>query len=285
MSPPTVIPGVEDVHIADILDEEAVAGLVADLRPEAIVHLAGAASVGQSFERPTWTWRLNLNGSLSLLEAVRTRSPETALLAVTSSEMYGLVPTDELPVTESTSIRPHSPYGASKAAADFAVGQYHDGYGLRVMRARPFNHLGPGQDNRFLVPSVAEQIARGEVQETDGIEVRVGNTETRRDFLDVRDVVRAYRMILEDGDPGQPYVIASGGSVSVQDVLDGLGALAMRPVRFVVDPSRRREGEQPDLYGSAERLASDTGWSPRFSLNDTLRDTLDDWRSRVAEGS
>ncbi len=275
--------GVEEIHVTDVLDGGAVARLVGDLRPDVVVHLAGAASVRESFDHPLRTWRLNLDGTLSVLEAVRTARSETTVLAVTSSEMYGLVPLDSLPVTEATPARPHSPYGASKAAADLAIAQYHDGYGLRALRARPFNHLGPGQDNRFLVPSVAEQIARGEAGSVERIEVRVGNTETRRDFLDVRDVVHAYRLIIDQGDPRVPYVIGSGRSRSVQEILDGLAAQARNPVDFVVDPARRREGEQPDLYGSSERLTSDTGWSPRFSLNETLRDTLDFWRARVAE--
>lgn len=271
------------VHTLDILDGAGVAALVGDLRPDVIVHLAGAASVGRSFADPVGTWRLNVDGTLTVLEAIRGNHPSARALVVSSSEVYGLVDAGLLPVNEDTPLRPHSPYGASKAAVDLMVRQYHDGYGLHVARARPFNHLGPGQDDRFLVPSVARQIALGEREGHGIIEVRVGNTSTRRDFLDVRDVVRAYRLILESGDPAVPYVVASGRSVSVQDVLDLIAAHARDRVRFVSDAERRREGEQPDLYGSAERLTADTGWRPEHQLTDTVRDTLDHWRVRIGE--
>ncbi len=283
VAPRVPIASVDTVHTADILDGHGVAALVGDLRPDVIVHLAGAASVGRSFADPVGTWRLNVDGTLSVLEAVRGAHPAARALVVASSEVYGLVDVAHLPVVEDTPLRPHSPYGASKAAVDIMVRQYHDGYGLHVARARPFNHLGPGQDERFLVPSVARQVVRGERDGLDPIEVRVGNTSTRRDFLDVRDVVRAYRLILESGDPTVPYVVASGRSVSVQDVLDLIAVHANGRVRFVSDAERRREGEQPDLYGSAERLTADTGWRPEHHLTDTVRDTLDHWRGRIDE--
>lgn len=281
--PTTPLVAAEAIHGGDILDGGSLRDLVATVSPDVLVHLAGAASVSQSFEDPRGTWRLNVDGTLHVLEAVRRAPLDVRTLVVTSSEVYGFVPEAILPVTEETPMRPYSPYGASKAAADFAAAQYHLGFGLSVLRVRPFNHLGPGQDNRFLVPSVAEQIARGEAAGRPRIEVRVGNTESRRDFLDVRDVVRAYRMILTDGDPNTPYVVGSGRSVSVQEILDAMVDFARVPVEVVSDVGRRRQGEQPDLYGSPERLAADTGWSPRYSLNETLRDTLDYWRARVAE--
>lgn len=282
-APSDPIPWIAGFHEGDVLDRAAVADLVGDLRPDVIVHLAGAASVGRSFAEPLRTWNLNLDGTLSLLEAVRLVHPDARMLTVTSSEVYGLVDPRDLPVTESTPLRPHSPYGASKAAADMAVQQYRAGYGLTVHRVRPFNHVGPGQDTRFLVPSVARQIAVGERDGHDATEVHVGNTATRRDFLDVRDVVRAYRLILESGDPDIPYVVAGGRSLAVQDVLDLLAAESATRVHFVSDPARRREGEQHDLYGSAERLTADTGWTPQYRVTDTMRDTLDFWRARVVE--
>lgn len=271
------------VHTVDILDGGAVTALMGDLHPDVVVHLAGAASVARSFADPVATWRLNVDGTLTVLEAVRGAHPDARVLVITSSEVYGLVDRSQLPVTEETPLRPHSPYGASKAAVDLMVRQYHDGFGLHVVRARPFNHLGPGQDERFLVPSVARQIALGEREGRDVIEVKVGNTATRRDFLDVRDVVRAYLLILQSGDPGVPYVVASGRSISVQEVLDLIARHSSAHVRFTSDETRRREGEQPDLYGSAERLTADTGWRPEHHLMSTLRDTLDYWRARIDE--
>ena len=281
--PVVPIPSTGVVHGVDILDADAVAGLVAGMHPDVIVHLAGAASVGRSFAEPRATWDLNVGGTLSVLEAVRLTRPTARTLVVTSSEVYGLVDPADLPCTEGTPLHPHSPYGASKAAVDLMVEQYRRGYALDVLRVRPFNHLGPGQDARFLVPSVARQVAAGERGGLPDVEVRVGNTATRRDFLDVRDVARAYRLILQAGDPSVPYVVASGRSVAVQEILDLVAGMSSARVRFVTEESRRREGEQADLYGSSERLTADTGWAPEHRLADTVRDTLDYWRARVVE--
>lgn len=275
--------GVAGVSIADITDAVAVAAAFAQARPDVVFHLAGASSVGQSFADPVGTWRVNLDGTLALLEVLRTEGPSVRCVAVTSGEVYGRVPVDELPVRADTPFRPHSPYGASKAAADVAAGQYAIGYGLPVLRARAFNHIGPGQDPRFVIPSVARQIAAGEHSDHSRIEIQVGNLDVRRDFGDVRDVVRAYRLIAERGDPSIPYLVCSGRSVAVRELIDGLVALARKETLVVSDPGLRREGEQPDLYGSHDRLETDTGWVPRIPLDDSLRDTLDWWRRRVAE--
>jgi GDP-4-dehydro-6-deoxy-D-mannose reductase len=257
--------------------------LVADVGPDVVFHLAGAASVGQSFADPVGTWRVNLDGTLAVLEALRARGPDVRGVIVTSGEIYGLVPPGELPVGPATPMHPHSPYAASKAAADLAAGQYHDGYGLPILRVRPFNHLGPGQDARFVVPSVARQIARGERDGLDHIEIHVGNVTTRRDFSDVRDIVRAYRLIAEKGTAGTPYLACSGRSVAVRELIDALAELSTARITIVSDETRRREGEQPDLYGSPEELSADTGWQPVIPLSTTLSDTLDWWRARVAE--
>lgn len=283
VAPAIPVVGATSITAASVLDRTAIADIVEQLAPEAIYHLAGAASAGASFADPVGTWDLNLGGTLAVLEAVRERSPATRIVTVTSAEVYGLVPLDQLPVDEHTPTRPHSPYGASKLAADVAARQYFDGYGVQTLRVRPFNHIGPGQDARFVVPSVASQIAAGERDGADPIEIAVGNLDSRRDFLDVRDVVRAYRLIAEQGDPRMPYVVAGGRSRAIRELVDTLVGLAERPVTVTSDPARRREGEQPDLYGSSARLAADTGWSPVHSIDTTLRDTLQWWRTRSAK--
>lgn len=275
-------PGVT-AHPADLRDPEAVGAVLEAAAPDRLVHLAGASSVGQSFREPLPTWDVNLGGTLGVLEALRRHAREVPALLVTSGEVYGRVDLADLPVTEATPMRPLSPYGASKAAADIAAGQYHDTEGLPIIRVRAFNHVGPGQDPRFVLPNVARQIALAEHRGEDAVEVHVGNLETRRDFTDVRDMVRAYWLLLEHGHPGAAYLACSGRSRPVRELIEGLAPHARIPVTFVSDPDLRRSGEQPDLYGSPERLAADTGWAPRIPLETTLADTLDWWRARVAD--
>ena len=275
--------GVASAHVADITDPAAVDAAFAAVDPELVFHLAGAASVGQSFADPLGTWRVNLDGTLAVLEALRRRCPDARCLVVTSGEVYGRVPVESLPVGPDTPMVPHSPYGASKAAADLAALQYRVGYGLPVLRVRAFNHIGPGQDARFVVPAVARQIALGERDGLDRIAIHVGNVDSRRDFSDVRDMVRAYRLIAERGDPEVAYVAGSGRSVAVRELIDGLAALARAETTVSSNATLRREGEQPDLYGSPDRLTADTGWVPEIPLDVSLKDTLDWWRARVAE--
>ncbi len=274
-----VPPGVE-VHWGDVTDAAAVAQAVSTARPEGVLHLAGASSVGASFANPLGTWRINLDGTLAVLEAVRAADVPPRTVVITSGEVYGQVPLDALPVEEDTPTRPLSPYAASKAAADLAALQYRIGYGLPVIRVRAFNPVGPGQDARFVLPNVARQIAIAERDGLAGVTLRLGNLTSRRDFTDVRDMVRAYLRILEDGDPDVPYLACSGASVSIRDLVDGVVAAARLDVEVESDPGLLRPGEQPDLYGSPRRLR-DLGWSPEIPLEQTLADTLDWWRTQV----
>ena len=275
--PPGVVP-----HTADMHDAGAVASVLRDAAPDRVVHLAGASSVGRSFAAPLATWDVNLGATLSLLEALHVYGPAIPALIVTSGEIYGRVPLDQLPVTADTPLRPLSPYGASKAAADLAAGQYREAYGLHVIRVRAFNHVGPGQDPRFVLPNVARQIARAERDGLSSFVVRVGNIDTRRDFIDVRDMVRAYWLLLERGDPDTIYMACSGRSLPIRRLLEGLAHLSRIPVTFSSDPALQRDGEQADLYGSPARLRADTGWTPEIPIDTTLADTLEWWRERVA---
>ncbi len=282
-APGAPVEGSAEVCLADLLDPAQARATIAAVDPDVVFHLAGAASVGQSFADPLTTWRLNLDGTLSVLDAVRHEVPRARCVIVTSGEVYGLVPRAKLPVTEETPMRPHSPYGASKAAADIASAQYRDGYGLDVIRVRSFNNIGPGQDPRFVLPAVARQIAIGERDGESRIEISVGNVDSRRDFTDVRDIARAYRQLAERGDAQVAYLACSGHSVAIGTLIDGVAELSTCETVIVSDPTRRRDGEQPDLYGSPERLTADTGWTPEISLQQSLADTLDFWRARVRE--
>ncbi len=277
------IPDGVTVREADITDADAVRSVFAAAQPDAVIHLAGAASVGASFADPVATWAVNLGGTLSVLEAARALAEPPRLLVITSGEIYGQVARSALPVTEATLLSPISPYGASKAAADLAAGQYHLGYGLPVLRVRAFNHIGPGQDARFVLPNVARQIAQAEHEQLDHVDIQIGNLTTRRDFTDVRDVVRAYSALLGAGTPGAPYLVCSGRSLAIQDLIERLVQMTRVDVRLVRSSTLVRGGEQPDLYGDAHRLTAETGWQPEIGLDQTLVDTLDWWRARVAE--
>jgi len=281
-SAPGRVPDGIAVRDAEITDVDAVARVVHAERPDAIIHLAGASSVGASFRDPRGTWDVNLGGSLAVLEAVRTAADAPRTLIITSGEIYGLVPTDALPVDEATPLCPVSPYGASKAAADIAAAQYQRGYRLPIVRVRPLNHIGPGQDARFVLPNLARQIAQAEHEGRDRMEIKIGNLATRRDFTDVRDVVRAYARLLVAGHPGAPYLVCSGRSLAIAELVECMAAAARLDVRIVVDPGLVRAGEQSDLYGDARRLRAETGWNPAIDIEQTVADTLDWWRVRVA---
>lgn len=268
---------------ADITDADAVRRVVQDTAPEWIAHLAGISSVGESFGAPLETWRINLWGTLALLEALRAEGSTARTLAVTSGEIYGRVDLDNLPVTADTALMPLSPYGASKAAADLCCAQYHAAYGLPILRVRAFNHVGPGQDPRFVLPAIARQIAEAERNGDVEVVIEVGNVETKRDFTDVRDMMRAYVALLEAGVPGTAYVACTGRSLAIRELIEGLAAQSRVPARIVSSPDKQRSGEQPDLYGDPSTLKRDTGWAPQHTLESTLTDTLDWWRQRVRE--
>jgi GDP-4-dehydro-6-deoxy-D-mannose reductase len=277
------IPGDVVVIEADVTDPDAVRSAFAVAQPDAVIHLAGASSVGASFAEPRATWEVNLGGTLAVLEGSRALAISPRTLVITSGEIYGRVAPSALPVTEATPLSPLSPYGASKAAADLAAEQYHLGYGLPVIRVRPFNHIGPGQDARFVVPNIARQIAQAERAGRDHADIQVGSLTTRRDFTDVRDVVRAYTALLATGAPGAPYLVCSGRSIAIGELIDRIVRLTPVDVRLVTSSALERIGEQPDLYGDAHRLRAETGWRPEIDLDQTLADTLDWWRARVAD--
>jgi GDP-4-dehydro-6-deoxy-D-mannose reductase len=264
----------------DILDPDGLAELFAAARPGVVFHLAGQADVGGSWTSPVETFRVNAEGTLNVLLAAAEHGVDR-VLAVASADVYGQVPADELPITEDRPLRPHSPYGASKASADLIGLQAFLGRGLEVLRARPFNHLGPGQSDRFVASALASRIARNEIDGLD--ELAVGDLTPRRDFTDVRDVVRAYRLLVLSGEPGEAYNVCSGHDVAVQEVADRLVAMAERPMTLRPDPDLFRPVDTPVLRGDPGRLRAATGWEPEIRLEQTLADVLDDWRKRVRE--
>lgn len=266
----------------DITEPEELTDAFVKAEPDVVYHLAGASDVGGSWLEPRSTFLSNALGTLNVLEASR-EAGARRVLAVTSADVYGRVTEDELPIAEGQPVRPVTPYAASKVAADALAQQAWLGHRMPVIRVRAFNHLGPGQSERFLAPSLAARIARNE--RDGGEEVPIGNTTPRRDVTDVRDVVRAYRLLMEHGEAGEVYNVCSGRAVSVQEIAQLLLGMARHPMELVSDPALERPVDLPVLVGDNTRLVKATRWSPTISLETTLADVLADWRGREGRGA
>ncbi len=270
--------------IVDLRDPGAVRDLIAHIRPDRIFHLAGQASPPRSFQIPWETLESNIRGTLNLLEAVRTLQLPTRILVVSSAEIYGPVPAAELPVTEETRFVPTSPYSVSKIAQDMLAWQYSRAHRVFTVRARPFNHIGPGQSQNFAVPDWAAQIVEAEAGRRAPV-VEVGNLSAARDFTDVRDVVRAYVLLLEQGEPGEVYNICSGKTYTMQFIFDTLVRLSATQIEARVAPERLRPIEIPVMYGTYWRLQQRTGWQPQIPIEQTLQDVLEECRLRLHSDS
>lgn len=260
----------------DIGDAEALGDSLHAAAPDVVYHLAALAHVGKSWEAPGPTMQVNVLGTCNLLEAARTAAHPPRVVLISSAEVYGSG--SGAAMDESAPLLPVSPYAASKVAAEFLGLQAYLGRRLEVVRARPFNHVGPGQDESFVVSALARRVAEAE---RSGAEVRVGNLSAARDFTDVRDVVRAYRLLAERGVAGEAYNVASGYAVPISEVLGRLVALAKVDVVTVEDPSLFRPVDVPMLRGDPTRLRAVTGWAPEIPLDETLADVLEHWRGRL----
>lgn len=278
----TVHQAVHDQHRIDLKHYEAVRSLLADCQPDAIYHLAAQAFVPRSFEDPWETLENNIRAQLNIIKACIDLDIRPRILIVSSAEIYGAVEPDQQPMSEETAIRPTNPYSVSKVAQDMLGLQYYLSHDLPIMRARPFNHIGPGQNDRFVAPAFAKQIAVIEEGSGEAV-IYVGNLEAKRDFTDVRDIVRAYRMIVQQGAPGEAYNIASGAAHSIRRLLDALLQLSDIEIEVRVDPSRLRPVDVPEIRGDSGKLRRDTGWQPEYAFEATLRDVLDDCRVRLHE--
>jgi GDP-4-dehydro-6-deoxy-D-mannose reductase len=263
----------------DLLDAEATRAAIADAAPDVVYHLAALAHVGRSWGDPGATLADNQAMTFNLLEAVRVAAPGAAVVAVSSGEVYG--PPASLPVDESAPLRPQNPYAVSKAAGDLLAGFYADAHGLRVARPRAFNHSGPGQPAIYALASFSRQVAAGLEAGDDPIRVVTGNPDARRDFTDVRDVVRAYRALA--GEVGV-FNVCSGRSASAAELIAALGHAAGVAIDHVVDPKLVRAHEVMDMRGSAARLHAATGWAPEIPLETTLADSMAWWRAEIRAG-
>ncbi len=277
----TVNPSLTENRQIDLKDNERVRELMADCRPDAVYHLAAQAFVPRSFEAPWETLENNLRSQLNIIQACLALDIRPRTLIVSSAEIYGAVAPNQLPMAEDTAIQPTNPYSVSKVAQDMLGLQFYLSHQLPIMRARPFNHIGPGQNIRFVAPAFATQIAKIEAKRQKPF-IYVGNLQARRDFTDVRDIVRAYHLIVERGQPGQAYNVASGKAYSIRYLLDTLLCLSDIHIETRVDPARLRPVDVPEIRGDSGKLRHDTGWQPTLIFEDTLKDVLDDCRQRIA---
>jgi GDP-4-dehydro-6-deoxy-D-mannose reductase len=269
---------------ADLEDPAQAAHAVEASRPDRIVHLAGQASVHRSWADPAGTLRTNVLGVVHLLDAVRLQGLRPAVLVVGSADEYGPASPDEQPLKETVPRRPASPYAVSKVAQAALASLYGPAGGMRVVATRTFPHTGPGRGEMFAESSFARQIAEIETGLRPPV-VEVGNLDAVRDFSDVRDVVRAYGLLLESGRGGEAYNVCSGRGRRIGDLLDALLGASSAKVEVRVDPARLRPVDVPVLVGDPSKLVADTGWQPRIPFERTLGDLLDDWRARVRAGA
>jgi len=256
----------------DITELDSLTETFAQAGPDVVYHLAALSHVGASWDDPADVLRVNVLGTNSVLSAARRAAPQATVLVVSSAEVYGVVVPEELPLTERAELRPGSPYAASKAAAEIVAGQAARGFGQRVVIARPFNHIGPGQSASFFVPAIARRLV--EARRSGTRRVTIGNLSARRDFTDVRDVVRAYRLLARCGASGVVYNVCSGADVSVAEVAETLRGLVYPEAEFVEDASLVRPLDIPVLRGDSTRLREGTGWRPEIDLATTLRDVV-----------
>lgn len=268
------------LHRGDLRNALWVSEVIQDVMPDFTLHLAAWSDVGGSWRQPWTTYELNIQCQLNLLEALRRWQPTCRTIVVSSNEIYGLVEPDDLPIDEHTPFRPNSPYGVSKLAQDMMALQYFNSHQMPIVRARSFNHLGPGQADDFAASAFARQIAEIECGLHEPV-VRVGNLSAERDFTDVRDVVRAYWLLAQSGAAGACYNVGSGQPRAIRWLLDTLLDLAEVPIGIVVDPARLRPSDVPVSYCDNQHLAAATGWQPQIDLRTSLSDLLDSWRKQV----
>ncbi|MGQ0805383.1 MAG: GDP-mannose 4,6-dehydratase [Actinomycetota bacterium] len=260
----------------DITDAEGIRDAIGAARPEVVYHLAAVSHVGDAWADPGRVFRVNAEGTLAVLRACRDAGVDRVVV-VGSADVYGAVAERDLPLGEDAPLRPITPYGASKAAADVLALQAHLGEGLATVRVRAFNHTGPGQDRGFLVPGLAGRIADAERDRRD--EIAVGGLDPVRVHRELPDSVRAYRLLADRGEPGEAYNVCTGRGVSVAEVAQRLLGLSRRELRLTVDPSLVRPVDVPRLVGDPAKLRAATGWEPEIPLDDTLAAVLDDARA------
>ncbi len=263
----------------DLLDKEGVEDVISEVNPNLIFHLAALTSPSQSFKDPTSLFTTNISAQVNIFNAVSNLKINPKILITSSAEIYGMVDPKNLPANEETPLRPTSPYAVSKITQDFLGLQYFLSNGLQVVRVRPFNHIGPRQSPDFVVASFAKQISDIEKEKCEPV-IKVGNLESKRDFTDVRDMVKAYELVIRLGKSGDVYNVGSGKSYQIKDVLNKLLSMSDKDIRIEIDPERFRPGDISETVSDSSKLRSLTGWSPEIIIEETLKDTLDYFRNQ-----
>jgi GDP-4-dehydro-6-deoxy-D-mannose reductase len=262
----------------DVTDADSVRSLIEDVRPDVIYHLAALTQVGESFQNPVLFTRVNVLGTKNVLDAAWDVAPDATTVFISSADVYGVVQPADLPLVETFRVAPANPYASSKVEAEHVVRDAVRERAQRVVIARPFNHVGPGQSTSFVIPAIVNRLL--EALENGDDQIAVGDLSTRRDFSDVRDVVRAYRILSSRGLRGEVYNIASGRDVQLSDIVAQLVAEIAPDVRLVTDQSLLRPVEVPVSRGSFEKLHRRTKWEPTISLDTSLHDVVEEMRIR-----
>jgi len=265
----------------DLSKEEEVNSLISQEKPDILYHLAAFTSPSQSFESPNKTVVNNISCQLNILEALRkNKLTDTKTLVVSSAEVYGNVAKEDLPIDESVPFNPTNPYAVSKLAQDYLGRQYFLSFGLKVIRVRPFNHIGPRQSSGFVVSAFAKKIAEIEKGKREPV-LPVGNLDAKRDFTDVRDMVKAYALLMEKGSLGEVYNIGSGTSYKISDILNMLLSFTDKKISIELDKSLLRPNDNPNLVCDPSKIRNAVGWKTEVPIEKTLKDTLDYWRNII----
>ncbi|MBI5814804.1 MAG: GDP-mannose 4,6-dehydratase [Nitrospinae bacterium] len=276
--------GVPGTHMRMRLDDHAaVRDAIKDIKPDEVYHLAAMSSPAEAAHERVGAYASNVSAPLYLLDSLASIRQTCNVLLISSAEVYGAVSPEENPVFEKRQPRPAGHYGASKYCMEIIARQFAANQGMHIVVARPFNHTGPGQSEKFAAPAFAMQIARIEAGLAEPV-IRTGSLDAKRDFADVRDVTGAYPALLSKGASGEAYNVCSGTAVSIRHVLDTLlGLSTVKGIRHEYDPAKMRKSENPEVFGDHSKLTAITGWRPRIPLEKTLADLLDDCRKRVKE--
>lgn len=269
------------LHKVDCNDAASVESVILSEKPDYLYHLAAQSSPVKSFSLPTETLTNNILSEFSILDTLRKHQlQQIRVIIISTGEIYGLISPSDIPIDEETSLRPTTPYAVSKIAQDYLSLQYHLAYKLDVVRLRPFNHIGPGQRTGFVVSDFAKQIAEIEKGKKEPV-ISVGNLDAKRDFTDVRDMVKAYELAILQGKAGDVYNIGSGKSQKIADILKALLSFSSKKITVNVDPARFRPIDVPEIVCNYTKFHSLTGWEPQISVEKTLQDILDYWRKIV----
>ena len=269
----------------DLLDQNDIERIIFDFQPRYILHLASFSSVAFSWKNPTISFKNNVNIFLNLLEVIRKYGLNTRILSIGSSEEYGNVAPEETPLTEMSPLRPLSPYAVARVAQEMLSKLYADSFGIDIVITRSFNHIGPGQRDVFVVASFTRRILEAKLSGEDKMTMKTGDLQIVRDFLDVRDVVKAYYLLLKKGRKGEVYNICSGIPTQLSEIIDMTAEIVDLKVDTVVAPELVRPNDNPYILGDNSKLKRDTGWEKSFALETSIRDIIDYWKNVLTENN